>query len=281
MKIFNTIRETREYITSMKSAGKSIGFVPTMGALHDGHLSLLRQANTQNDLVATSIFVNPIQFNNPDDLEKYPRPLSEDVKKLEDLACDILFNPDVDEMYPEQVLDKYNFGHLDKVLEGKYRPGHFNGVAVVVKKLFEVIAPDRAYFGMKDYQQLLIIRTMVEKLHIPVEIIPCPTVREPDGLAMSSRNMRLTPHERSIAPVIYRVLQDVKEKAGQVPVAEAEKWATTQINKYEEMNVEYFSIVDADTLLPVTNWDDAQHIIALTAVFLGDVRLIDNLILRQ
>lgn len=279
MKIFKTIRETQEYIPEMKSQGKSVGFVPTMGALHKGHLSLLRRANLETDLSATSIFVNPIQFNNPEDLAKYPRTLESDIVKLEEMECDILFNPDVDEMYPEPVLDRYDFGHLDKVLEGKYRPGHFNGVAVVVKKLFDVLMPDRAYFGMKDYQQLRIIQAMVEKLDLPVEIIPCETIRENDGLAMSSRNVRLSAHERSIAPVIYRVLQDVKNKTGKTSVVEAETWAINQLNKYEEIEVEYFKIVDAKSLLPVGDWNDVDSAVACTAAYLGNVRLIDNIIL--
>lgn len=279
MKIFKTIRETRDYISGKKRKGKKIGFVPTMGALHDGHLSLLRRALLENDLIATSIFVNPMQFNNPEDLKKYPRTLEHDIEKLEEISCDILFNPGVDEMYPEPVLDKYNFGHLDKILEGKFRPGHFNGVAVVVKKLFDIITPDRAYFGMKDYQQLRIIQTMVEKQQLPVEIVPCPTMREKDGLAMSSRNVRLSAHERNIAPVIYRVLQGVKARVKQMSIPAARDWALRQMNKYEEIEVEYFEIADAETLLPIKNPEETKSAIALTAVNLGKVRLIDNLIL--
>ncbi len=279
MEIFKTIRETQDYISEIKAQGKTVGFVPTMGALHDGHLSLLRRANLENDLSATSIFVNPIQFNNPEDLAKYPRTIEEDARMLAEIACDILFNPETNEMYPDPVLDKYNFGHLDKVLEGKYRPGHFNGVAVVVKKLFDIVMPDRAYFGMKDFQQLRIIQTMVEALELPVEIVPCPTIREKDGLAMSSRNVRLSAHERSIAPVIYRVLEDVKEKAGKIPVKEAEARARHQLNKYEEIQVEYFEIVDAKTLLPINNWNDTASAVACTAAYLGRVRLIDNIVL--
>lgn len=279
MKIFKTIRETREYISGKKRKGKKIGFVPTMGALHDGHLSLLRRALLENDLIATSIFVNPMQFNNPEDLKKYPRTLDHDIKKLEEISCDILFNPDVNEMYPEPVPDQYNFGHLDKILEGKFRPGHFNGVAVVVKRLFDIITPCRAYFGMKDYQQLRVIQTMVEKQQLPVEIVPCPTMREKDGLAMSSRNVRLTTHERNIAPVIYRVLLGVKARLRQVSVSTAREWALRQLNKYEEIQVEYFEIADAETLLPIKSWEEPESAVALTAVNLGNVRLIDNLIL--
>jgi pantoate--beta-alanine ligase len=182
-------------------------------------------------------------------------------------------------MYPEPVVDKYDFGHLDKVMEGKYRPGHFNGVAVVVHRLFEIITPHRAYFGMKDYQQLKIIETMTRELHLPVEIIPCPTKREPDGLAMSSRNVRLTPEERIIAPAIYRVLSQVKEKAKKYSIADLEHWAAHQLNNYSEMKVEYLEIVDAETLLRPEKWSDCKSMVVCTAVHLGKVRLIDNLVL--
>jgi pantoate--beta-alanine ligase len=227
----------------------------------------------------SSIFVNPIQFNKKEDLEKYPRTLLEDIAKLEEANCDLLFNPEVDEMYPGPVLEKYDFGHLDKVMEGKHRPGHFNGVAVVVRKLFEIVQPNRAYFGMKDYQQLKIIQTMTKELGLPVEIVPCPTVREPDGLAMSSRNVRLTVDERKIAPVIYRVLAGIKEGVNKMPVHETEKWAMHQLNNYRELTVEYIEIVDADTLQKPVNWNDVKSMVVCTAVHLGKVRLIDNLIL--
>jgi len=279
MKICKTIAETKEYLSLILESGKTIGFVPTMGALHAGHISLLTAASMNEDFVATSIFVNPIQFNKKADLEKYPRTLEEDIRKLEEIGCDLLFNPDVEEMYPEPVEDKYDFGQLDKILEGKHRPGHFNGVAVVVRKLFEIIQPNRAYFGLKDYQQLRIIQTMTRKLGMPVEIVPCSTKRERDGLAMSSRNVRLTRDERAIAPVIYRVLSGVKERVKQLSLAEAEQWAIHQLNNYNELVLEYFEIVNADTMLRPDNWQDADSMLACTAVHLGKVRLIDNLIL--
>lgn len=279
MEIFHTIAETRKFIGKLREEGKQIGLVPTMGALHRGHISLLQQANIENNIVACSIFVNPIQFNKKEDLEKYPRTLDEDIRKLEETGCDLLFAPTVTEMYPEPVLERFDFGHLDKVMEGAHRPGHFNGVAIVVKKLFEIIMPHRAYFGMKDYQQLKIVEAMVDNLGMDVRIVACPTQREKDGLAMSSRNTRLTKHERSIAPVIGRVLQGLKDKVGKIPPDEAEKWAQNQINKYSEMEVEYFSIVGADDLLPVKSWDEKHSMVACTAVNLGKVRLIDNLIL--
>lgn len=279
MKIFHTIAETREYLGKKRNEGMQIGFVPTMGALHRGHMSLLQQANLENELVVCSIFVNPIQFNKKEDLEKYPRTLDDDIVKLREVGCDVVFAPSVEEMYPEPALEKYDFGHLDKVMEGAHRPGHFNGVAIVVKKLFDIVEPHKAYFGMKDYQQLRIIQTLVKKLELNIQIVPCPTQREKDGLAMSSRNVRLSRHERSIAPAISRVLLSLKDKVGILTPEEAEKWGVNQLNKFDEMDVEYLSIVGADDLLPVKNWNDKKSVIACTAVNLGKVRLIDNSIL--
>ncbi|MBE0638657.1 MAG: pantoate--beta-alanine ligase [Bacteroidales bacterium] len=279
MRVIKSISDVKEFIKGIKATGKSIGFVPTMGALHAGHIALVNRATSENDFVVASIFVNPIQFNNKEDLEKYPRPISEDIHKLEEVACDLLFFPGVNEMYPEPVVDKYDFGQMDKVMEGKFRPGHFNGVAVVVRKLFEIITPDRAYFGMKDFQQLRIIQTLTSNLNLPVDIVPYPTVREKDGLAMSSRNVRLNEKERMIAPVIYKVLCGIREKAGKVTVKEAEEWAVSRLNKYDEINVEYISVVDAVTLLPVTNWSDAESLVCCAAVMVGKIRLIDNVLI--
>jgi pantoate--beta-alanine ligase len=279
MKVLKTIREAGIFVEASKKSGTTIGFVPTMGALHAGHIALLNRATLENNIVICSIFVNPIQFNNKDDLKNYPRPISDDIRKLEDVACDMLFLPDVSEMYPEPVTDKYDFGLMDKVMEGKFRPGHFSGVAVVVRKLFEIIKPDRAYFGLKDYQQLRIITTMTAELKLPVDIVACPTVREKDGLAMSSRNVRLNPQNRMIAPAIFKVLTEVKIKAGDVPVDELERWAIGKINKYEEMSVEYLQIVDGKTLLPISDWTDSSNVVACVAVHVGQVRLIDNIVI--
>lgn len=279
MEIFTSISETKAYLGERVKIGKSIGFVPTMGALHHGHISLLQQANLENDVVVCSIFVNPIQFNKKEDLEKYPRTFDDDVSKLKEVQCDVLFAPSVDEMYPEPVLERFDFGHLDKVMEGIHRPGHFNGVAIVVKKLFEIIAPNKTYFGLKDYQQLKIIQTMVEKLQMNIEVIPCPTLREKDGLAMSSRNVRLSKKERSIAPVIFRVLTGLKDKISMMSPLEAQNWGVSQISKFDEMSVEYLSIVGADDLLEISKWDDKKSVVACTAVNLGKVRLIDNIII--
>jgi pantoate--beta-alanine ligase len=282
MLILKTIAEANAWHEKMRQAQKSIGFVPTMGALHPGHISLIRKANLENDVVACSIFVNPIQFNNHEDLEKYPRTLDDDIRRLEEVACDVLFVPSVSEMYPGKdiVNDNYNFGHLDKVLEGQYRPGHFNGVAVVVRKLLEIIQPQRAYFGMKDYQQLKIVEALVKYHEMPVEIVACPTLGEKDGLAMSSRNVLLTQHERVIAPVIHRVLTEIKDKMDQFTPKEAQIWGVNQLNNYAEIQVEYLQIVGADDLLPIESWDEKKGVVALVAAYLGKVRLIDNVIIK-
>ena len=250
-----------------------------MGALHEGHLSLIRKSTTENDYTVCSIFVNPVQFNNPADLEKYPRSQREDISLLESAGCDLVLLPEVKEMYPGGTIvsPDVDFGLLDKVLEGKFRPGHFKGVAVAVKRLFDLVEPRKAYFGKKDYQQLLVIRKLVRDLDLPVEIVACPTVREPDGLAMSSRNMRLTIHERKVAPLIYQVLLKVREKAGTLPVRDLANWAIKKISENPEFSVEYFEIVDSETLLTLTNWKPKEKALACTAVYLGDVRLIDNM----
>lgn len=279
MKQLSTLREMERFITPLTEKGTSIGFVPTMGALHEGHLSLIRRAKAENQLTLCSVFVNPIQFNNPEDLDKYPRTLSTDVKMLEKAGCDVLFSPLAEEMYPQGTTEslELDWGMLDKVMEGKFRPGHFKGVAIVVKKLFSLTHPTRAYFGKKDYQQLAVIRSMVKQLRLPVAIIPCDTVREPDGLAMSSRNMRLSIAERQVAPVIYEVLCRVREKAGKMSVKELREWAIRKIQEHPSIRVEYFEIGDKETLMPLENWSLKSRAVAFTAVFLGDVRLIDNL----
>jgi len=274
-----TIKEVRKELRLMRKKGFSVGFVPTMGALHEGHLSLIRQSNAENDITVCSIFVNPIQFNNPSDLENYPRMAGQDIKLLEKEGCHLAFIPDAREIYPDNEKQEVipDFGLLDKVMEGKFRPGHFRGVAIVVKKLFGIVEPDRAYFGKKDYQQLAIIKKLTELLNLPLSIVSCETVREPDGLAMSSRNLRLTIGERGIAPHIYEVLCKSKQKVGKIPVWELKEWATKKIQEKSEFKVEYFEIADRDTLMPLDNWDLKDQAVALTAVYLGDIRLIDNI----
>ena len=277
MKTFSSIKETISYLEQQKIAKKSIGFVPTMGALHEGHLALMHRAKKENDLLAVSIFVNPVQFNNADDLKKYPRTPEEDTKKLESVYCDVLFAPDVKEMYPEDVTVQYDFGSLDKVMEGALRPGHFNGVAVVVKKLLDIIGPHRAYFGEKDFQQLMLIKKLVEMEKIPVEIVPCPIVREPDGLAMSSRNRLLSFEERKIAPFIYQTLLEAKRRHDHICVNSLRQMIINIFKGNEHFKLEYFDIVDDKTLRPVDAWNDKGGTIACVAVWLGSVRLIDNI----
>ena len=277
MKTFSSIKETISYLEQQIIAEKSIGFVPTMGALHEGHLALMRRAKKENDLLVVSVFVNPVQFNNAGDLKKYPRAPEEDTKKLKSVHCDVLFAPDVKEMYPEEVTAQYDFGGLDKVMEGAFRPGHFNGVAVVVKKLFDIIRPHRAYFGEKDFQQLAIIKKLVEMEKIQVEIVPCPIVREPDGLAMSSRNRLLNSEERKIAPFIYKTLQEAKRRRSYICINPLRQMIINIFEGNEHFKLEYFDIVDDKTLRPVDAWNDKVGTVACVAVWLGSVRLIDNI----
>jgi pantoate--beta-alanine ligase len=250
-----------------------------MGALHNGHLSLIREAKNENGLVVCSIFVNPIQFNNPDDLRNYPRVLDKDIQKLKDVDCDVLFAPSEQEVFPEPVKETFDFGDLDKVMEGKFRPGHFNGVAVVVKRLFEIIKPTRAYFGLKDYQQLLIIHRMTKEINLPVEIVPCPIIREENGLAMSSRNERLSQSERKQASIIYETLKMVKIRSGFSTIKETHNYVDQQFKKNKNLRLEYFEIVDMYTLKPLQTWTESNTSIACIAVWIGQVRLIDNMIL--
>ena len=278
MKTCSLISEMVKAMQKERKAGKTIGFIPTMGALHEGHLSLVEESRKANDITVCSIFVNPFQFNNKQDLEKYPRNLNADRSLLLAAGCDYVFIPEDKEIYPDGMpsLD-INFGTLDKVLEGKFRPGHFKGVAIIVKKLFEIISPDNAYFGKKDYQQLLVIRYLVSVFQLPVKIHACPTFREADGLAMSSRNLRLTIGEREMAPLIYQTLCKAKEKAGHLPVKDLRKWAIKKINSNPAFKVEYFEIVDKINLHILESWKEKENALACAAVFLGDVRFIDNM----
>jgi pantoate--beta-alanine ligase len=279
VKILETINGTVDQLKTVKELKLSIGFVPTMGALHKGHLSLIGEAKKENEYVVCSIFVNPIQFNNKADLQKYPRDIEKDIKMLETTGCDLLFYPSETEMYPEPVKEVFDFGNLDKVMEGKFRPGHFNGVAVVVKKLFEIVKPEKAYFGLKDYQQVVIINKMVKDYKIPVEIVPCTIVREKDGLAMSSRNQLLDKSARKQAPVIYEALKMVKIQSGYSTVNEIKEYIEHYFRKIRNAKLEYFEIVDMFTLKPIKVWVESKNIIACIAVHFGNIRLIDNIIL--
>ena len=277
MIIFEKIADTTSFSIEQKSEGKTIGLVPTMGALHEGHLELMRQAKQENDLLAVSIFVNPIQFNNPEDLKKYPRDMDKDLRLLEKVGCDFLFAPSAEEMYPEEVNKIFDFGSLEVEMEGSFRPGHFNGVAIVVEKLLNIVQPNKAYFGEKDFQQLAIIQKLVELENIPVTVVPCQIIRERDGLAMSSRNERLTKNEREMAPFIYHILIEAKKRVGTMSPGEIRQMVMNKFQDQQEFELEYFEIADGQTLLPVNNWSEAQGIVAFIAAYLGKVRLIDNI----
>lgn len=279
MVLVKTIKELQEFLEEFRGNG-SIGFVPTMGALHKGHLSLVEKAAVENSVVVVSIFVNPTQFNDLNDLKRYPRNLEADMKLLEPTGCDLVFAPEPEEIYPEPDTRKFDFGNLEKVMEGKHRPGHFNGVAQVVSKLFKMVNPDKAYFGLKDFQQLAIIQKMVNMLEMPVEIVPCPIVREESGLAMSSRNELLSAEERQNAALIFQTLKKAKNLAGAISVRELENEVIKTINKNPFLNVEYFEIVDFENLQPVESWQAEGKKIACIAVFCGKVRLIDNIVLN-
>jgi pantoate--beta-alanine ligase len=274
-------QELLQQLNGFRAEGKSIGFVPTMGALHKGHIALVQRALAENQVVVVSIFVNPTQFNNPDDLVNYPRTLDVDSHLLEQAGCNILFFPEINEMYPDGFVEpvhQINLGGLDKVMEGAHRPGHFAGVIQVVEKLFDAVGPCKAYFGEKDFQQLAVIRKMVKEWKLPVEIIGCPIVREEDGLAMSSRNVRLTLGERKIAPLISKSLFHAKEMWVNHSATEIREMIIKSIDKEKSMQLEYFEIADAETLQPAGT-DQKKNVVACIAVHLGNVRLIDNVIL--
>jgi pantoate--beta-alanine ligase len=278
MMIVRTIGEMNRISLELRSQNKTIGFVPTMGALHKGHINLIEQSVRENDATVCSIFVNPIQFNNPADLEKYPRNLEKDKTLLEQAGCHIIFHPEVEEMYPGPVNKTFDFGLSGEVMEGRFRPGHFNGVAVVVEKLFNIVLPHRAYFGEKDFQQLAIVKAMVKQEGLPVEIVPHPTVREEDGLAMSSRNQRLTPEQRREAPLIHRVLMQAGIICRNESLQAARQYAEETISANPQMQLEYFEISDSETLQPLTDPVSNRQAVACIAVFMGSVRLIDNMV---
>lgn len=276
MKVFNFIVDIQRFVEEKHNLGLKIGFVPTMGALHEGHLSLINRAKKENDIVVCSVFVNPIQFNNPADLEKYPRTPDSDIEKLQNAGCDAVLMPSVDEMYPEKIEEHYDFGDLERVMEGACRPGHFNGVAIVVRRLFEIVNPNKAYFGEKDFQQLAIIKKMVSDLNMGLEIVPCSIIREDDGLAMSSRNVRLNTEERAIAPQIFATLKDAISKKDSMTPAEMKEYAIAKYSEIKEFDVEYVQITDEINLKSIDNWNECEHARIFVALQLGPVRLIDN-----
>ena len=278
MEIVKTVGRLRMALAAFD--GQSRGFVPTMGALHAGHLSLVERARKECAVCVASVFVNPTQFNDKNDLKNYPRTPEADAALLESAGVDILFMPTVAEIYPEPDTRVFDFGLTDKVMEGATRPGHFNGVAQVVSRLFALVEPHKAYFGEKDFQQIAVIKAMVAQLGLGVEIVECPIVRDTDGLALSSRNMLLTPGHRAAAPHIYEVLKTAAGMAKNMTPAELERFATTEINKNPLLEVIYFQAVDAATMQRVERWDDAAHVQGCVAVQAGEIRLIDNIRLK-
>ena len=282
MQIFNKNIELREFLTSMKSKNSTVGFVPTMGALHEGHLALMSQSIQENDFTVVSIFVNPTQFNNPEDLAKYPRTLEADVKKMSALNDNIIvFAPTVEDIYEGKTTSQsFDYDGLEHQMEGQFRPGHFDGVGTIVKRLFDIVSPTRAYFGEKDFQQLQIVKKLVAKYHIPVEIVGCPIHRETSGLAMSSRNERLSSNERKEAAVIYSILKAAKERFQTQEADLVEDWVKKEFKKHSLFELEYFVIADESTLLPITFREKSKNYRAFIAVFVNNIRLIDTVTLN-
>lgn len=278
MKLVQTIKELQTELDALRSKGKTIGLVPTMGALHAGHASLVKRAVSENDVVVVSDFVNPTQFNDKNDLAKYPRTLEADCELLRKEGAAFVFAPSVEEIYPEPDTRQFSYAPLDTVMEGKFRPGHFNGVCQIVSKLFMIVRPHRAYFGEKDFQQLAIIREMVRQMDFGgLKIVGCPIVREADGLALSSRNARLSAAEREHALNISKTLFASRTFAASHSVAETQRMVEAEIEKAEGLRLEYFEIVDGTTLQKIANWDDTDYAVGCITVFCGDVRLIDNI----
>ena len=284
MKVINKTSDLQAIIEQLKNDGKSIGLVPTMGALHKGHLSLVKNSISNNDITVVSIFVNPTQFNNPNDLASYPRTVEKDLELLQTVGCDIVFAPEADDIYSKSETDsrfEFDFEGLDKVMEGKFRPGHFNGVVQIVSKLFDLVRPDRAYFGEKDFQQLAIIRLMTRRYNLPIEIVPCPIVREDSGLALSSRNSLLKDNEKQVAQHIYAVLNESRQFVPQTEVEELKQCVIAAIEQKPELKVEYFDIVDGHTLKSIGKWDESDYVVGCITVFCGNVRLIDNICYKK
>lgn len=281
MEVVTKIADLQKKIAEIRTNGGTVGLVPTMGALHNGHLELVKRCVAENSICVVSVFVNPTQFNDKNDLLHYPRTLDADCKLLESAGCAIAFAPEVEEMYPVEDTRVFNLGAVAEVMEGKYRPGHFNGVAQIVSKLFDAVQPDRAYFGEKDFQQIAVIRSMVKLLNYPVEIVACPIVREDDGMALSSRNLRLTPEQRKNAVSISQTLFKSRTFAEQHSVAETIDYVVNTLNSVPDLNVEYFEIVNGNTLLSVNDWTDSDYIVGCITVYCGEVRLIDNIAYRR
>ncbi|MDH6533545.1 pantoate--beta-alanine ligase [Parabacteroides sp. 52] len=277
MKQIHTRDDLKDYLQKERQLNKTIGFVPTMGALHAGHLSLVKACVQENDICLVSIFVNPTQFNNKQDLETYPRTLEADIALLASVGCDSVFIPSVEEMYPTEDTRVFELGTVAEVMEGLHRPGHFNGVAQIVSKLFYAVEPDNAYFGEKDFQQIAVIREMVKQLDLPVKIHACPILREADGLALSSRNVRLLPEQRQKAPLIAHTLKESTNFVPEKSVQEVIDYVIHTLNNDPVMQVEYYEIVDGNTLKSIHEWSDSDYVVGCITVYCGQVRLIDNI----
>jgi len=282
MILFKKVQQLQNYLLAQRNNKQSIGFVPTMGALHQGHLSLIKQAKAENDIVVCSIFVNPTQFNDAADLEKYPRTAANDIDLLISENCEVLFMPTASEVYPEG-LDttlQLDFGQLAEVMEGKFRPGHFDGMAQVVKRLLDIVTPHNLYMGQKDFQQLTIVRSMLKQINSKVNLVMCPIIREEDGLAMSSRNVRLTAKHRELAVKLSQTLKEAKSKIDNHTPMQIQEWAIQELS-IEDFKPEYFDIVDGITLQPIDDFGKTNFAVACTAVWVGEVRLIDNMVLKS
>ena len=277
MKVVHTIKGLQEELSALRQQGKSVGLVPTMGALHAGHASLVKRCVAENQVTVVSDFVNPTQFNDLNDLKKYPRTLDADCQLLDACGASFVFAPSVEEIYPEPDTRHFSYAPLDTVMEGAFRPGHFNGVCQIVSKLFDIVKPDRAYFGEKDFQQLAIIREMVKQMKFPLEIVGCPIMREADGLALSSRNSRLNDEERKNALNISKTLFESRNFAASHSGAETKQFVEEAINQAPGLRLEYFELVDGRTLQSIQNWDDTDYAVGCITVFCGEVRLIDNI----
>ncbi len=280
MLIFKTVVELQQFLFSLKN--QFIGFVPTMGALHQGHLSLIEYAADENDIVVCSIFVNPTQFNNKEDLEKYPRHTDKDIALIKNAFSDdnvVVFLPEVKEIYPNKIEKSYDFGNLSLVMEAQHRPGHFDGVGMVLERFFDIVQPTKAYFGEKDFQQLAVVRNLVKQLNLSIDIVGCPIVREANGLAMSSRNERLTTEQKEQAANIYKFLENAKQQTKTLTLNEVKDNFISSIKNIPALQLEYFEIADGNTLLAINNWKETSYCVAFVAVFVGNVRLIDNVTL--
>ena len=282
MYIFKKVADLQEYLAQKRNNGLKIGFVPTMGALHEGHISLIDASNKESDITVCSIFVNPTQFDNAEDLQKYTRNLPKDAEMLGLAQTDVLFAPSVQEIYPPDLVTEIHleFGQLTKVLEGKFRTGHFEGMVQVVSRLLDIVEPSSLYMGQKDFQQAAIVKNMIQQQERPVRLVACPIIREDHGLAMSSRNTRLSDEDRQKAKAIHKALLEVKKQLSKVSIAEIKMKAIADLEAVG-FKSEYFEIVDGDSLISLTQASDSQYIVACVAAYMGEVRLIDNMILRE